>query len=185
MRNNSGGGVAVFHGQPAPIFTSAGSRKIAGLKINEYGVFRLDENHELPAQVRRCLCRVGFTQSFAPELVRDRHEFRAGAEKDGWPVLIGRSNAVRFCTCNTSGTDGNHTIAQMADAAIQLGLPIIAITDHSKRVTVAGGLECSNGCCNSGGFIDEHSPRVRRTLDDLTKGSNATSLRSRGDGSAG
>ena len=42
---------------------------------------------------------------------------------------------------HTTATDGEATLAEMVAAAIDRGLMHIAITDHSKRVTMARGLD--------------------------------------------
>ena len=42
---------------------------------------------------------------------------------------------------HTTATDGEATLAEMAAAAVDRGLSYIAITDHSKRVTMARGLD--------------------------------------------
>jgi len=118
-------------------------RRIAkdrGLKINEYGVFRLDDESRVAGASEEDVYAAVGLPVIAPELREDRHEFE-WAEKDEMPDLIKVDQMRGDLHMHTSATDGNHTIREMADAAIQLGLQYIAITDHSKRVTVAGGLD--------------------------------------------
>jgi len=42
---------------------------------------------------------------------------------------------------HTTASDGKNSIEEMAEAARELGHEYIAITDHSKAVTVANGLD--------------------------------------------
>ncbi len=117
-------------------------RRIAkerGLKINEYGVFDIeDESRVAGATEEEVYAAIGLPV-FAPELREDRQEF-AWAEKDELPDLIELDDIRGDLHMHTSATDGQHTIREMADAAIERGLQYIAITDHSQRVNVARGL---------------------------------------------
>jgi DNA polymerase (family 10) len=126
-------------------------RRIAkekGLKVNEYGVFRIDnDSQDKPGGETRI---AGATEAdvyaaiglpvFAPELREDRHEFE-WATAGELPELIELDQIRGDLHMHTSATDGQNTIREMADAAIARGLQYIAITDHSKRVSVAGGLD--------------------------------------------
>ena len=42
---------------------------------------------------------------------------------------------------HTKATDGHHTLREMADAARQHGFEYLAVTEHSRRLTVAHGLD--------------------------------------------
>lgn len=117
-------------------------RRIAkqrGLKINEYGVFDIeDESRVAGATEEEVYAAVGLPV-FAPELREDRQEF-AWVEKDELPNLIELDDIRGDLHMHTSATDGHNTIREMADAAIEHGLQYIAITDHSQRVNIARGL---------------------------------------------
>ncbi len=122
-------------------------RRIAkekGLKINEYGVFRTDketgsETRIAGATEADVYAAIGLPV-FAPESREDRHEF-AWAAAGELPELIELDHMRGDLHMHTSATDGQNTIREMADAAIARGLQYIAITDHSKRVSVASGLD--------------------------------------------
>ncbi len=75
-----------------------------------------------------------------PELREDRQEFD-WAQSDQLPQLVELSQIRGDLHMHTSETDGEATIREMADAAIARGLSYIAITDHSKRVAMAMGLD--------------------------------------------
>lgn len=117
-------------------------RRIAkdrGLKINEYGVFRIDDETRVAGATEAEVYAAVGLPVFAPELREDRQEF-AWAKNNEMPDLIELDDIRGDLHMHTSATDGQNTIREMADAAIERGLQYIAITDHSKRVSVARGL---------------------------------------------
>lgn len=114
-----------------------GLAKSRGLKINEYGVFRGDQAiaGESEDEVYAALG----LPCFPPELREARWEFQWAA--DGTlPKLIERGDLLGDLHMHTDATDGKATLVEMCAAAEAAGLRFIAITDHSKRVTMANGL---------------------------------------------
>ncbi len=111
----------------------------AGLKINEYGVFKSDETRVAGEDEGSVYEAVGMPW-IPPVLREDRYEFDADiAERiEG---LIQLKDIRGDLHMHTTASDGQNSIREMADAAIARGLRYIAITDHSKRVTMAGGLD--------------------------------------------
>src|SRR5262249_8810794 len=63
------------------------------------------------------------------------------AEKGKIPRLVELSDLRGDLHMHTTVTDGKGTIAEMIEAARARGLKYIAITDHSKRVSMANGLD--------------------------------------------
>lgn len=126
-------------------------RRIAkqrGLKINEYGVFRIDDQTRVASETEADVYGALDLPVFPPEIREDRIEFRwaeqrAGepSHKDSLPPLIRVEDIRGDLHMHTTASDGQNTIREMADAAIQRGLQYIAITDHSKRVSMASGLD--------------------------------------------
>lgn len=118
-------------------------RRIAkdqGLKINEYGVFRIDDDTQIAGASEAEVYQSIGLPWIEPELREDRHEFK-WANDDALPELICESDIVGDLHMHTNATDGEGTIREMADAAVARGLQYIAITDHSKRVAMARGLD--------------------------------------------
>lgn len=113
--------------------------KDRGLKVNEYGVFDEDGNQVAGATEEDVYQAVDLPW-IQPELREDRHEFGL-AEKDALPQLVEVDDVLGDLHMHTTATDGKATIREMADAAIARGLQYIAITDHSKRVSMAMGLD--------------------------------------------
>ncbi len=121
------------------------TRRLAGakgLKINEYGVFREADGQRIAGAEEHEIYAAIDLPWIAPELREDRNEF-AWAEKGTLPKLIETADVLGDLHMHTSVTDGTATLREMADAAIERGLKYIAITDHSKRVSMANGLDAS------------------------------------------
>ncbi len=85
------------------------------------------------------------------------HHKQAQGELHGLPKLIGYQDLRGDLQVQTSWTDGEHSIEQMAYAAIEAGLEYIAITDHTKRLTVTHGLD------------DERLLEQMKAIDELNK----------------
>jgi DNA polymerase (family 10) len=109
-----------------------------GLKINEYGVFR-GEKRIAGDSEKAMYATVGLPW-IAPELRENRGEIEAAHAKK-LPKLIERSDLKGDLHAHTKATDGHHTLKEMAEAAKARGLSYLAITDHSRRLTVAKGLD--------------------------------------------
>lgn len=74
-----------------------------------------------------------------PELREDRGEIQA-ARAGELPDLIERSDLQAELHSHSTWSDGRLSIKEMAQAAIQRGYRVLAITDHSASLGVAGGL---------------------------------------------
>jgi DNA polymerase (family X) len=75
-----------------------------------------------------------------PEMREDRGEIDA-AKKGKLPKLITRDDLRGDLHSHTKATDGKYTLREMAEAAKERGYDYLAITEHSKRLTVAKGLD--------------------------------------------
>ncbi|MCL5059598.1 MAG: PHP domain-containing protein [Candidatus Thermoplasmatota archaeon] len=116
-------------------------RRIAqklGLKVNEYGVFRGTERiaGEDEASVYQS---VGLPY-IPPELREDRGEIEA-ARANRLPNLVVFADLRGDLHAHTRATDGHDSLRDMALAAKALGLEYLAITEHSRHLTVAHGLD--------------------------------------------
>lgn len=115
--------------------------KTLGLKVSEYGVFRDgDDSKPIAGKDEASLYQAIGLPWIPPELRENRYEFQKDFE-DRLKDLIELSDIRGDLHMHTVYTDGSDTIESMARAAIDRGLEYIAITDHSKRVSVAGGLD--------------------------------------------
>ena len=111
-----------------------------GLKLNEYGVYRGDE-YVAGRSEEEVYAAVDLPW-IPPELRENRGEIEL-AEQSRLPALIDVSDLQGDLHMHTVATDGVATIMEMAEAARARGLKYIAITDHSKRVTMANGLDAT------------------------------------------
>lgn len=109
-----------------------------GLKLNEYGVFR-DEGRVAGDTEESVFAAIGLSY-IPPELREDRGEIEA-ARSGTLPRLVALADLRGDLHAHTKESDGKNTIEEMARAAQALGLHYIAITDHSRRLTVAHGLD--------------------------------------------
>ncbi|HEY0720681.1 MAG TPA: DNA polymerase/3'-5' exonuclease PolX, partial [Gammaproteobacteria bacterium] len=110
-----------------------------GLKINEYGVFRRDGQWVGGDTEASVFESVGLPP-IPPELREGRGEIEA-AQAGRLPTLISLSNLAGDLHVHTLATDGHATIEEMARAAKAAGLSYLAITDHTRSLTVAHGLD--------------------------------------------
>ena len=114
--------------------------KDLGLKVSEYGVFRAKDEKRLSGAEEEDVFKAVGLPFIPPELREDRGEILA-AEKRELPRLIELTDIRGDLQMHTLATDGKNSIAEMAQKAQEMGYAYIAITDHSKAVRVAGGLD--------------------------------------------
>jgi DNA polymerase (family X) len=79
----------------------------------------------------------------APELREDRGEVEA-AIKGNLPQLIEDSDLKANLHAHTTWSDGALSIEGMARSAIERGLKVLAITDHSRSLGIARGLQIAD-----------------------------------------
>ncbi len=132
-----GAALQYFTGSKEHNVVLRGRAKAKGLKVNEWGVFRNDERvgGETEADVYKLL---GLPW-IPPELRESRREFE-WAEAGKLPELIEVGDIRGDLHMHTTETDGKASLEEMIVAARQRGLKYIAITDHSKRVSMANGM---------------------------------------------
>ncbi|MDD5249845.1 MAG: DNA polymerase/3'-5' exonuclease PolX [Rhodocyclaceae bacterium] len=110
----------------------------AGLKLNEYGVFR--GTARIAGDSEESVYRALGLPWIAPELREDRGEI-AAARAGRLPQLVELADLRGDLHAHTKATDGHHTLEEMALAAKALGLGYLAITEHSRRLAMAHGLD--------------------------------------------
>jgi DNA polymerase (family 10) len=108
------------------------------LKINEYGVFKGDKR--IAGKTEESVYRAVDLAWIPPELRENRGEIEA-ARAGKLPKLVERKDLRGDLHAHTKATDGHNTLREMAEAARAHGLDYIAITEHSRHLTVAHGLD--------------------------------------------
>ena len=144
-----GAALLYFTGSKQHNIILRGMAKDRGLRINEYGVFRVlpgakdDDRAPLESVGGRTEADVYATLDlpwFPPEIREARFEFE-WAKAGPLPRLVEVGDIEGDLHMHTTESDGKSTLEEMIAAARARGLKYIAITDHSKRVTMANGLD--------------------------------------------
>jgi DNA polymerase (family 10) len=119
-----------------------------GFTLNEYGLFRLDDNTPQTTLTTQKVAGDDEAGLYAalglalipPELREGRGEI-AAAEDNALPRLVEQSDLRGDLHSHTTASDGRADIETMARAAAAMGLQYLAITDHSKSLAMANGLD--------------------------------------------
>jgi len=111
-----------------------------GLHLSEWGLFKGKSKTPMKLKEEKDLHKALGLSFIPPELREDSGEIGA-AEKNDLPDLLTRDQ-IRGCLHNhTLASDGQDTLATMAQAAAALGLEWLGIADHSKSSFQAHGLD--------------------------------------------
>jgi DNA polymerase (family X) len=118
-----------------------------GLRLNEYGLFRAQEETRDPEL--RIVCEteeaifgeLGLAY-IPPELREDRGEF-AVAERGEMPRLLEWTELRGSLHNHSNWSDGRDTLEQIAAEMRELGCDYWAVTDHSKSSFIAHGLDAA------------------------------------------
>ena len=157
---------AESRGAAMQYFTGSKSHNIAlrdraitrGLKLNEYGLFRVDDGALVAGRTEAEIYDALGLADIPPELREARGEIEA-AEQRALPHLIRLEDVRGDIHSHTTETDGREDVEAMALAAREAGLEYLAITDHSKALAMANGLDEHRALA--------HARRVREIGDRL------------------
>ena len=108
------------------------------LKINEYGVYKGDK--QIAGATEESVFKSIGLPWIPPELRENTGEIEA-AEKNQLPKLVELKDLRGDLHAHSKATDGHNTIKEMAQAAREFGFEYLAITEHSRHLTVAHGLD--------------------------------------------
>jgi DNA polymerase (family X) len=111
-----------------------------GFKLNEYGLFRIADEARVAGATEHEIYEALGLQWIPPELREARGEIDAAAARS-LPRLVARADLRGDLHMHTTETDGRDDVRTMAEAAKEAGLQYIAITDHSKSLAMANGLD--------------------------------------------
>jgi DNA polymerase (family 10) len=138
----------------APKAHNIALRQIAvdqGLKLNEYGLFK--GTRLLAGRTEEELYRRLGLALPPPELREDQGEIGAALNRK-LPALVGLEDIRGDLHVHTNATDGRASLRDMADAARAKDYRYIAITDYSRRIAMAHGLDAK---------------RLARQIDEIDK----------------
>src|SRR5437867_240151 len=111
-----------------------------GYTLSEYSLSRLD-NQEIVASKSEEEIYAALNLDYVPAELRENTGEIECAEKHSLPRLIEQQDLQGDVHMHTVETDGSNTIEEMAEAARDRGYKYMAITDHSKNLAFANGLD--------------------------------------------
>lgn len=111
-----------------------------GLKLSEYGLFRIEDESKVAGATEAGVYEALGMAWIPPELRENCGEIEAALE-GRLPELVELPQIRGDLHMHTTETDGRATLEEMAEAARALGYEYIAITDHSKALAMANGLD--------------------------------------------
>ena len=123
-----------------------------GLKLNEYGLFRVDDDNRVAGETEEGIYEALGMAWVPPELRENRGEVDAALARQ-LPRLLSLPDLRGDLHMHTTVTDGRDDLDAMAAAAHRRGHSYIAITDHSRALAMANGLDESRALA--------HAARVR------------------------
>jgi DNA polymerase (family 10) len=112
----------------------------AGLKLNEYGVFKEPGDKRIGGKTEEEMYKALNLPYIAPELREDMGEIEA-ALAGKLPDLVSFGDIRGDLHVHTKWSDGSHDLDTMIEAARTKGYEYIAITDHTKGLGIAHGLD--------------------------------------------
>ncbi len=110
-----------------------------GLKINEYGVFRVADDARIAGRAEEDVYRALDLPWVPPEIREGRGELEL-AQRGALPALATVQDLHGDLHMHTVWSDGQDTVDAMARAAKARGYEYICVTDHSQSLKFAGGV---------------------------------------------
>jgi DNA polymerase (family 10) len=129
-----------------------------GYTLSEYSLARLDDQKVAAGKTEQEIYAKLKLDYIPPELRENQGEIDA-AEKHSLPALISVEDLQGDIHMHTVETDGRNTIEEMAEAARAHGYKYMAITDHSKNLAFANGLDDKRAV--------EHIKRIRKAAETI------------------
>jgi len=139
-KTNFGAALLYFTGSREHNVALRGRANEMGYTLNEYTLATLKAEKPVAGRSEEEIYAKLKLDYIPPELRENAGEIEA-AEKHKLPKLIELKDMRGDLQMHTTASDGKNSIEEMAEAARALGHEYVAITDHSKAVTVANGLD--------------------------------------------
>jgi DNA polymerase (family 10) len=129
-------------------FTGSKSHNVAlrqralkmGYTLNEYALAKLDTNKKVAGKTEEGIYKKLGMDWIAPEMRENSGEIELAAEHK-LPHILEQSDIQGDVHMHTVETDGKSTIEEMIEAARARGYKYMAITEHSKNLAFANGLD--------------------------------------------
>jgi len=129
-----------------------------GYSLSEHALQRIDDESEILCDKEEKVYQTLGLPWIPPELREDRGEIQA-AKEGNLPELIERSHVQSELHSHSTWSDGKYSIQEMAQGAISRGIQVLAITDHSQSLGIAGGLSAKE--------LQEQAREIQQVQDEL------------------
>jgi DNA polymerase (family 10) len=139
-RESLGAALQYFTGSKAHTVALRDRAIRLGYELNEYGLYRSSDGARVAGEDEDELYRALGLAFIPPELRENNGEIDA-AEHGELPLLIQLADLQGDLHCHTNATDGRNDVETMARAAQAAGLSYLAVTDHSRALAMANGLD--------------------------------------------
>jgi DNA polymerase (family 10) len=159
---------AASYGAALQYFTGSKAHNVAlrqralkmGFTLSEWSLARLDDESVVAAATEEEIYSALDLKWIPPEMRENLGEIELAARGE-LPELIRLEDIRGDLHMHTTASDGRNSIREMAEAAVERGLGYIAITDHTKALAMANGLDEKRAI--------EHVARIRE-VDREMKG---------------
>jgi DNA polymerase (family 10) len=139
-KDSFGAALLYFTGSKEHNVTLRGRANKLGYTLNEYAMTTLKGGRRVAGKSEEEIyAKLGLATP-PPEIRENAGEIEA-AESKKLPKLVELGDICGDLQMHTTATDGKNSIEEMGAAAQKLGYEYIALTDHSKAVTVANGMD--------------------------------------------
>ena len=135
-----GAALLYFTGSKEHNVVLRGRARDMGWTLNEYALTTLKGGRFVAGKTERDIYDKLRLDYVEPELREHTGEIDA-AENHRLPTLLKLDDIRGDVQMHTTASDGRNSIEEMGKAAAELGYEYIALTDHSKAVTVANGMD--------------------------------------------
>ncbi|HTV59825.1 MAG TPA: DNA polymerase/3'-5' exonuclease PolX [Verrucomicrobiae bacterium] len=139
-KDSFGAALLYFTGSKEHNVALRGRANDMGWTLNEYALTTLKGGKVVACKTEEEIYAKLKMDYVEPELRENQGEIQA-AETHRLPKLVSLSDILGDLQMHTTASDGRNSIEEMGQAACELGYEYIALTDHSKAVTVANGLD--------------------------------------------
>ena len=139
-KDSFGAAMLYFTGSKEHNVKLRGRANDMGWTLNEYAMTTLKGGRAVAGKTEEDIYAKLKLAYIEPELRENTGEIEA-AENGKLPTLVRLEDIRGDLQMHTTASDGRNTIEEMGEAAKKLGYQYIALTDHSKAVTVANGMD--------------------------------------------
>jgi len=139
-KQSYGAGLQYFTGSKEHSVALRARAQKMGLTLNEYALARVETKEPVASETEEEIYRALGLDWIPPELRENQGEIEA-AESHTLPKLVELKQIRGDLHMHTRESDGRATLEEMAAAAQAMGYEYVAITDHSKALAMANGMD--------------------------------------------